>query len=77
MKTKASVTSSKFVTPKRAFGLSAATHALLDRLEADGIKFRKMPLAKQRAELIRRGALTPDGKLPVYPMDHVPLGPRE
>jgi hypothetical protein len=36
-----------------------------------------MPLAKQRAELIRRGALTPDGKLPVYPMDHVPLGPRE
>lgn len=63
--------------PKRPFGLSAATHALLDQMEADGIKFRKLPLAKQRAELIRRGTLTPDGKLPVYPMDHVPLGPRE
>ena len=62
---------------ERPFGLSAATHALLDKIEADGIKFRKMPLAKQRAELIRQGTLTPEGKLPVYPMDHVPLGPRE
>jgi hypothetical protein len=77
MTTKTPSISPKFVTPTRAFGLSAATHALLDSIEADGIKFRKMPLAKQRAELIRCGALTPEGKLPVYPMDHVPLGPRE
>jgi hypothetical protein len=30
-----------------------------------------------RASLIARGILTKAGKLPVYPMDHVPLGPRE
>ena len=40
-------------------------------------KFRRMSKAKQRALLIKWGALTPEGNLPVYPMDHVPLGPRE
>ncbi len=30
-----------------------------------------------RASLIKRGILTKSGKLPRYPMDHVPLGPRE
>ena len=39
-------------------------------------KFRRMSKAKKRAFLIEIGALTPDGNLPVYPMDHVPLGPR-
>ena len=28
-----------------------------------------------RASLIARGILTKDGKLPHYPMNHVPLGP--
>jgi hypothetical protein len=58
-------------------GLSAETLETLERLAERHEKFRRMPLAKQREELIRRGALTPEGKLPVYPMDHVPLGPRE
>ena len=40
-------------------------------------KFRRMSKAKKRALLIEIGALTPDGNLPVYPMDHVPLGPRQ
>ena len=59
------------------FGTNADFQAMLTRIKEDGIKFRRMPLAKQRAELIRQGVLTPEGKLPVYPMDHVPLGPRE
>jgi|GEM_PF-1556708 len=58
-------------------GLSAETVETLDRLAERHKRFRRMPLAKQRAELIRQGVLTPEGKLPVYPMDHVPLGPRE
>ena len=77
MKTKIPVATPTSAKRERPFGLSAATHALLDQMEADGIKFRKQPLAKQRAELIRRGTLTPEGKLPIYPMDHVPLGPKE
>ena len=40
-------------------------------------KFRSMSKAKRRALLIEIGALTPEGNVPVYPMDHVPLGPRE
>ncbi|HBJ83331.1 MAG TPA: hypothetical protein DDZ88_05550 [Verrucomicrobiales bacterium] len=40
-------------------------------------KFHRMPKAKQRARMIELGMLTPEGKVPVYPMDHVPLGPRE
>lgn len=39
-------------------------------------KFKRWPKAKQRAHLIEIGALTPEGEIPVYPMDHVPLGPR-
>jgi hypothetical protein len=30
-----------------------------------------------RTSLIARGILTKAGKLPHYPMNHVPLGPRE
>ena len=59
------------------FGTNAEFQALLLSMEQDSIKLRKQPKAKQRAELIRQGILTPEGKLPVYPMDHVPLGPRE
>ena len=40
-------------------------------------KVRKMTPAKKRAWLIEIGALTSEGNVPVYPMDHVPLGPRE
>lgn len=39
-------------------------------------KFKRWPKAKQRAHLIAIGALTAEGEIPVYPMDHVPLGPR-
>ena len=40
-------------------------------------KFRRMSKAKKRAVLVSIGALNADGSLPVFPMDHVPLGPRE
>lgn len=40
-------------------------------------KFDAMPNKKQTAELIKFGWLNTDGTVPVYPMDHVPLGPRE
>ena len=40
-------------------------------------KFSRMSKAKKRQWLIEIGALTPEGEVPVYPMDHVPLGPRE
>lgn len=40
-------------------------------------KFRKMSPAKKNAYLVKWGALTPEGEVPVYPMDHVPLEPRE
>lgn len=59
------------------FGTNAEFQALLTSIKEDGIKSRKQSLARQRAELIRRGVLTPEGKLPVYPMGHVPLVPRE
>jgi hypothetical protein len=40
-------------------------------------KFDAMPSKKQKAELIKFGWFNADGTVPVYPMDHVPLGPRE
>ncbi len=40
-------------------------------------KVKAMTKAEQRKVLIRIGALTPDGKVTRYPMDHVPLGPKE
>ena len=46
------------------------------RNEAWHRKFKLWSKAKKRAWLIEIGALTPEGNLPVYPMDHVPLGPR-
>ena len=49
----------------------------LARSRAYFAKVRRMSKAKQREWLIEIGALTPEGNLPVYPMDHVPLGPRE
>ena len=39
-------------------------------------KIRKLSPAKKREWLIEIGALTPEGEVPVYPMDHVPYGPR-
>lgn len=65
----------EFIHP--IFGTQANFQALLRKIEEDGIKFRKQPKDVQRAQLIREGILTPEGKLPVYPMNHVPLGPRE
>ena len=38
--------------------------------------FESLPNAKQRALLIEWDILNPDGTLRRYPMDHVPLGPR-
>ena len=38
--------------------------------------FDNLPKAKQRALLIEWDILNPDGTLRRYPMDHVPLGPR-
>lgn len=47
-----------------------------DRCTAYFAKVRKMSPAKKRAWLIELGTLNPDGTLRRYPMDHVPLGPR-
>ena len=48
------------------------------RRNADWLaKFRHMSKAKKRAILVSIGALNPDGTLPVFPMDHEPLGPRQ
>lgn len=52
---------------------SLNTYEWLDQ----GICFWEHGPRKQRAELIRQGTLTPEGNLPVYPMDHVPFGPKE
>ena len=45
-------------------------------LDAYLAKVRKMTPAQSHKWLIEIGALTPEGEVPVYPMDHVPLGPR-
>ena len=46
------------------------------RWQAHRANIRKMTPAQKRAWLIELGTLTPEGEVPVYPMDHVPLGPR-
>lgn len=63
--------------PHPLLGTTADFAALRASIAASWAKFHRMSKAKQRAELIRRGVLTAEGELPVYPMDHVPLGPRE
>ncbi len=65
----------EFIHP--VFGTKANFEAMLRQIKEDGIKFRKLPKAVQRAKLIKEGILTAEGKLPVYPMNHVPLGPRD
>ena len=48
------------------------------RRNADWLaKFRRMSKAKKRAVLVSIGALNADGSLPVFSMDHMPLGPRQ
>lgn len=47
------------------------------RVDARIKKLRAMSPAKMRAYMIKAGWITKEGKIPVYPMDHVPLGPRE
>lgn len=47
------------------------------RVDARIQKLRTMTPAQKRAYMIQAGWLTKEGKIPVYPMDHVPLGPRE
>ena len=76
MKTKAT-RPAKAQSSVRFCGETLDFDGIMKRMAERQEQFRKMPLAKQRAELIRQGTLTPEGKLPVYPMDHVPLGPRE
>ena len=52
----------------------AEFHAIAEKYWDD---FDNLPKAKQRALLIEWDILNPDGTLRRYPMDHVPLGPRE
>ena len=40
-------------------------------------QFDELPKKKQKAAMIKFGWFNADGTVPVYPMDHVPLGPRE
>ena len=47
------------------------------RVQASLTKFQRLPKAKQKALLIKWDILNPDGSLRQYPMDHVPLGPRQ
>lgn len=54
------------------------TTAEFHRRSAEGReKFRRMTKAQKRGFLIEIGALTPEGSIPVFPMNHVPMGPRE
>ena len=62
---------------KYTYQFEKDAHDRLARLKDYLAKVRKMSPAKKRAWLIDIGALTPDGNVPVYPMDHVPLGPRQ
>ena len=39
--------------------------------------FHRLSKARQKALLIEWDILNPDGTLRQYPMDHVPLGPRQ
>ena len=68
---------SPFKRPPIPDYLSPSEKAFIRRQDLWWDKLHRMPKAKQRAALIKLGALTPDGKVTVYPMDHVPLGPRE
>ena len=47
------------------------------RVQASLAKFQRLPKAKKKALLVEWDILNPDGSLRRYPMDHVPLGPRE
>lgn len=78
MKTKNASTLRPKKAPAMQFPLvSADIQAAMDRMEAHWAKVASWSKAKQRAYLIKLGALNPDGTLRRYPMDHVPLGPRE
>lgn len=61
----------------RPLYLSAGETAFLDRQADWWDKFHRLTKARQRSVLINLGALTPEGNVPAYPMDHVPLGPKE
>lgn len=50
---------------------------MIDRMEARWAKVATWSKARQRAYLIKLGAMNADGTLRRYPMNHVPLGPRE
>jgi hypothetical protein len=51
--------------------------AMRARRQAAHERLMKLPPAQIRAYLISRGILTKEGKIPRYPMDHVPYGPTE
>lgn len=57
--------------------ISTEMQGMMDRMEARWAKVATWPKARQRDYLIKLGALNADGTLRRYPMDHVPLGPRE
>ena len=47
------------------------------RVDAHLKKFDTLSPSKQLAYMIKAGWINADRTVPVYPMDHVPLGPRE
>jgi hypothetical protein len=57
--------------------ISQEMQDVIKRMDAQWNRVEKWPKARQRAYLVEIGALTPDGKLRRYAMNHVPLGPRE
>ena len=66
---------SSAATTKKPYHLltDAEFHAEMQQGRED---FARLSKAKQRALLIEWDILNPDGTLRRYPMDHVPLGPR-
>lgn len=78
MKTKTATPSKARKASAMQFPLiSADIQATMDRMEVHWAKVASWSKARQRAYLIKLGALNADGTLRRYPMDHVPLGPRE
>ncbi len=57
--------------------ISTEMQGMIDRMEARWATVARWSKTKQRAYLIKLGALNADGTLRRYPMNHVPLGPRE
>ena len=75
MKTKNASTLPEGTSEAKSFWSVSQTERL-HRIDDWWSKLNRLSKAKKRARMIELGMLTPEGKVPVYPMDHVPLGPR-